>query len=188
MLAGSSFNLVCSFKVAGGNGFQDSFFQLSQRAITDTQVTSLSLSSFARRVTMFVQPSARMVTTKLQLLLTFLFSCLSRLAKICTRATLVSLETRQAFYKLRLQEQPCYFPNSTLHAKHVCVRFGLCSKPFLSLQSNYIVTIETEKNALSAEVAIPKIWNTKLTFSTWKIIMIEKVYIHISMGNWKQII
>ena len=86
MSAGSSFYLILSFKVAGGNGFQDSISRLSLREITDTQVASLSLF-LARCITTFIQPSARMLTTKSQLLLTFLLLCQSRLAKICMYAT-----------------------------------------------------------------------------------------------------
>ena len=130
MSAGSSFYLVCSFKVAGGNGFPDSLSGLSQRAITDTQIVSLSLSFLAHRVTRFIQLSARMVTTKSQLLLMFLLLCQSRLAKICMIATLVSLETRQASYKSHLQERSCFFPHSTLHTRHVRVLFGLRGKSF----------------------------------------------------------
>ena len=62
MATGSSFYLVLSFKVEVGNGFRDSFSQLLQRAIRDTQVALLSLSFLARRVTTFVQPSAKTVT------------------------------------------------------------------------------------------------------------------------------
>ena len=56
----------------------------------------------------------------------FLLLCQSRLAKICLSATLVLLEMRQASYKSCLQERPCFFPNSTLHARHACVLFGPC--------------------------------------------------------------
>ena len=101
--------------------------------IADMQIAPLSLSFLAYCVTMFVQPSARMVTTKSQLLLTFLLLCQSRLVKICMSATLVSLETRQASYKSCLQEWLCFFPNSTLNMRHVHILFRLCSKSFLSL-------------------------------------------------------
>ena len=93
----------------------------------------LSLSFLALCSSTFIQLSTRTVTTKSQLLLTFLLLCISRLAKICTSATLVSQEIRQASYKSHLQERPCFFPNSTLHTRHVCVHFGLHSKSFLSL-------------------------------------------------------
>ena len=93
----------------------------------------VSLTLLTHHVTTFFQPSARTVTTKLQLLLTFLLLCLSRLAKSCMSATYVSLETRQVFYKSRLQKQPCFFPDSTLHKRHVRVHFRLCGKSFLSL-------------------------------------------------------
>ena len=112
MPTGSFFYLIFSFKVAVGNGFQD---YLSQRAIRGIQVASLSLSFLAHRVTTFVQPLVRTVTTKIsELLLPFLLFCQSRQAKICMSATLVLLEMRQASYKSHLQEWPCFFPNSTL--------------------------------------------------------------------------
>ena len=98
-LPGNSFYLVCGFKVTEGNGFQDSISQPSQRAITDTQVVSLSLSFLSRHVTTFVQLLARTLTTKSQLMLMFLLLCQSRLAMICMSATLVSPVMRQAFYK-----------------------------------------------------------------------------------------
>ena len=74
------------------------------------------------------------MTIKSQLLLTFLLLCQFRLAKIYMSTTLVSLEMWQTSYKSLLQERPCFFPNRTLHARHVHVLFRLCGKLFLSLQ------------------------------------------------------
>ena len=99
---------------------------------------SLSLSFLVHCVTTFVHPSARAVTTKSQLLLTFLFLCQSRLVKICMSETLVLLEMRQASYKSHLQERACFFPNSTLHVRHVQVLFGLCKMSFLLLQKHKV--------------------------------------------------
>ena len=129
MPVGSSFYIILSFKVTVGNGFQDS---LLQRAITDTQAATLTHSFLACCITMFVQLSASAVTTKSELLLPFLLLCQSRQAKICMSTTFVLLEIRQASNKSCLQEWPCFFPNSTLHAKHVHNLFGLLSNSFLS--------------------------------------------------------
>ena len=65
MLASSSFHHIRRIKVAGENGFQDFPFS----TVTDgnhghTSRVSLSLSILASRVTMFVQATARTVTTK----------------------------------------------------------------------------------------------------------------------------
>ena len=139
MPTGSSFYFVHNFKVTEGNGFQDSLSWLSQRAIIDTQVASLSLSFLTYRVTTFDQPSARTVTTKSQLLLTFLLLCQFGLAKICMSTTLVSLEMIFVSYKSHFQKRPCFFPNSTLHARHVHVLFRLRSKSFLLLQYFYLL-------------------------------------------------
>ena len=70
------------------------------------------------------------IKVKSQLLL-----CQSRLAKICISTTLISPETRQVSDKSRFQEQSFFSPDSTLHVRHVCARFRLDGKSFLSLQS-----------------------------------------------------
>ena len=126
MPAGSSFYLVLGFKVARGNGFRDSLSRLSQRGITDTQVTYLSLTFLTRCITTFVQPSARTVITFVNISAFMPVQAGQNLHEC--NSCLTGDET------VILQERPCFFLNSTLHVRHVRVLFGLRGKSFFSLQ------------------------------------------------------
>ena len=131
MLAGSSFYLVDSFKLAGGNGFQDSLLRLPKRASTDTQITSLSLSGLKRCETTFVQTSQNN-----SYFWPFRFYGSPGCPNLHERDSCLTVGTRQASYKSHQEERPCFFPNSTLHSKYVRILIWVSGKSFLSLQPN----------------------------------------------------
>ena len=139
MLAGNSFYLVVAPKLLKEIDFRTHFLNCYRR---QSWKHKLCLSYFLFSLATSTcssnpkkkQLSARMVVKQSQLLLTFLLLCQSRLAKICMSTTLVSLETRQASYKSSLQEWPYFFPNSTLHGRHIRAHFRLCDNSFLLLQ------------------------------------------------------
>ena len=126
MLTSSFFYLICSFKVAGRNGFWDSLSHLSQRAITDTQVASLSLFSHSLHnhvhLTVSKNDEHKVPAT-------------ADISAFMPVEALVSLEMRQPSYKSRLTQRPYFFTNWTLHTRHVRVRFKLRNKSFLSLHT-----------------------------------------------------
>ena len=120
-------------------------FHDCHRAITDTPI-AISLTFFFCLPCYHVHPSTGMLTKKSQLQLTFLLLCQSWLAKICMSET--------STHKSCFQEQPCFFPNSTLHARHIHVLFELCGKSFLSLQSSDTYT-SSFFSYLQTEITIP---------------------------------
>ena len=80
-------------------------------------------------------------------------------------------------HKSHLQEQPCFFPNSNLHMRHVCVLVRLCSKSFLSIQ--FLHDISKQYHFSSFDCSFFKFWIPilKIIHLIVSMLIIKKVHL-----------